>query len=255
MIERAFNADGFNEILNDPFVRPDVADMSEGVLDVSTIVANTNNVLLMGEHGGQLLIRLLPGVYEVHTATTKEGRGDWITAFAWQSAQYMFTRTDCYEVVTRVPHKHFGADNLVARLGMRLEFVRPKGCVWRGQRQPARIWSYRIQDWIALHPSGLCDIGKGFHDFLHSEANRLGIKDEPHPFDQDHNTYVGAVCEMIRNGQVYKGVNFYNRWALVARQPTIQLLQEKDPTIIKFDIGLLVFENGEVHVERTDMAA
>ena len=254
MIERAFTATGFNEILNDPFVRPDVADMAEGVIDVTPIIANHNNVLLMGEHGGQLLVRLMPGVYEVHTATTKKGRRNLIQDFATESSRYMFTRTDCYEVVTRVPDDHRGAQHLVERMGMRWEFVRPDGCVWRGKRQRVQVCSYRIQDWIGT-ASALEDIGEGFHDFLHSEAKHLGITAPPHEDDPNHNRYVGAVCEMIRNGQVWKGVNFYNRWALVSRHPTIQLMQEKDPTIIKFDIGLLVFENGEVHVERTDMAA
>jgi hypothetical protein len=56
-----------------------------------------------------MLFNLLPGVYEGHTVTNRFGRGKWVVDFAAAASQWMFTRTDCYEVITRVPVKHHGA--------------------------------------------------------------------------------------------------------------------------------------------------
>jgi hypothetical protein len=133
-------------------------------------------------------------------------------------------------------------------MGMRKEFTPAHECVWREERQPIEVWSYRIQDWIRK-ATALEDVGRAFHDFLHEEAERLHVIDAPHPDDPQHNRYVGATAEMIRHGQIQKGINFYNRWALAARHPTVELLH-LDPVMIKFDIGVLVYEGGKAHVER-----
>ena len=76
-IRREYTADKLNSVLNCPEVRPYVAEVPDGYLDLSRGVKNTNNVLLMGEFGGCFFIKVLPGVYEVHTQVLPEGRGEW----------------------------------------------------------------------------------------------------------------------------------------------------------------------------------
>lgn len=255
MIEviRSFDASFINEVLNDPDVRPDVAEQSAGRIDISKAVADTDNVLLIGEHGGTFLFKLMPGLYEVHTQVKAGGRGAWIVDFVRAGARWMFTHTDCFEIVTRVPINHHAARSLTLMAGMRREFTRHDECYWRGDKQDVEAYSWRIQDWIVKTPE-LEERGEAFHEFLHSEAKRLGIADQPHPNDPQHNRYVGAALEMLQGDQLAKAINFYNRWALMARHPIITL-QSVKPVTVRFDIGDLIVENGAMRVVPMDKAA
>lgn len=245
-IQREFNADRINLILNDPEIRPWVADMSEGVLDISKQVANTNNVLLMGEFGGCYFAKLTSTMYEVHTQVLPEGRGAWVKDFLRAVRHYIFTRTDAVEVVTRVPLGHAGAKYAAKYVGMKHEFTRPDGCRFKGEIIPVEIYSERIQDWAAEAPY-LVEKGEWLHEKMREEGKRLGLKEAPHEDDENHNRYVGATLEMVYGGQYNKAVAFYNRWALVSRHPTISLVSTEPPAI-RFDVGVLKLTSDGVEI-------
>jgi hypothetical protein len=76
MLERSFDADFINAVVNHPEVRPYIGDGPD-VLDLSDAIEQQQNWFLMGEHGGFALIWSAPGVYEVHTFILPEGRGAW----------------------------------------------------------------------------------------------------------------------------------------------------------------------------------
>jgi hypothetical protein len=253
MIERSFDATNINFVLNHPSVRPDVAGDEEGDLDISAAVENEKNVLLMGEHGGVFFFNLLPGVFECHTQCLPAGRGKWIYRFVRECGVWMFTRTDAFEIATRIPEKHHAARHLAIHAGMQHEFTRPLETTWRGERQDCHIYSYRVQRWSA-GAKELDERGSDFHSFLHDEATRLGVTARPHEDDAQHNRVVGVCLAMLEGGQVGKAVRLYNRWALLSRHAFIQLLSE-DPIRIRFDIGDLVFVNGEYRVEQFKDAA
>jgi len=243
-IERHFSAERINEVINDPSVRPWVANGSE-VLNIEKHVANRNHVLLMGEHGGCMFFRFLPGVYEVHTNVERAGRGEWTDALTAACARWMFTRTDCYEVLTRVPEGHLAARAAAIARGMRYEFTRPKECLFRDRPVDVDIYSIRLQDWIHQDSinAELMELGRQFHEVLHDRVAALGIQDEPHAEDHNHNLYVGIAYEMFRHGQLGKAIYFYNRWALASRHEPIFLVN-KDPVTIKIDHGLFVTLRG-----------
>jgi len=245
-LERQFSAEAINKIINNPLVRPDVADLQDGLLDLTSAIADKNNVLLMGKHGGNMFYRMMPGIYEVHTVADKAGRGQWIHDFVRQAAQYMFTKTDCYEITTRIPRKHYGARQLAESVGMTYEFSIEDGCVWRGEKQTIDIYSYRIQDWIK-QAYELESVGELFHEKLHREAHGLGITDAGHPPWPVHDRYVGAVWEMAKAGQIAKGCAFYNRWAQAARHSTIRLVSI-DPPQIAMDLGILTLKGDDIEV-------
>lgn len=236
-ITRQTNAVRINAVLNDPDVRPWVANGGE-VIDLTARVADRNNFFLMGEHGGCAFYPLLPGIYEVHTQVTQAGRGEWTKALTDSCTHWMFTRSDCYEIMTRVPHGHIAARAAAVAAGMTHEFTRPLECRFREHIVDVHIYSYRIQDWIRQAP-GLDQSGHLFHEVLHEGAARLGIRDIAHPNDENHNRYVGAAVEMAWYGHPLKAVNFYNRWALVSRHEPIALVG-LNPTIVKIDHGLCV---------------
>jgi hypothetical protein len=230
--------------LNHPLVRPWVADASEGALDLSARVADRRNILLLGEHGGVMFYPVMPGVYEAHTQVLPAGRGGWTRGLTQACAHWMFTRSPAYEIMTRVPQGHFAAKAATEATGMHLEFTRPKECRFRGQLVDVHIYSGRLQDWIGSAP-GLVEIGARFHDRLNELARAAGITAPAHEPDENHNRYVGAAIEMARGGQVKKGVAFYNRWAIVARHPMVELVAI-DPPTIKMDIGTLRLTGDDV---------
>ena len=248
LIERHTTAERLNAILNHPSVRPDVAPPSAGVLDLSDGVANQNNVLLLGPNGGCLFVKLMYGIYEVHTQALPDGRGPEMRQVAEECVDWMFSRTDAFEVTTRVPEKHRLAEALALATGFRHEMTIPDATEWRGQRQAIKVLGLRIQDW-AVGTKAFDEIGRDFHDFMHKEADRLGITDQPHAENALHNKYVGMSIEMVRHGFPAKAVQIYNRAALLMRHRTVQLLSA-NPIAIRFDIGILKFEDGRFVIER-----
>lgn len=244
-VTREFSAERINYILNDPDVRPWVAPTSAGTIDVSVAVNNRANILLMGEHGGCLLVSLVPGVYEVHTQVLRSGRGQWTADFLETAKHWMFTKTDCFEVLTRVPHGHVRAKMATLAAHMRHAFTRPEGS-FRDRTVPVDVYSLTIQDW-AETAKRLVEHGQWLHSFFHEHADRLGITTPLHDDDENHNRYAGAALDMAVGGQIRKAVIFYNRWALASRHAPIQLVSE-NPPVIKFDIGYLTLRNGELEM-------
>ena len=244
MIERTFDATIFNQIVNDPAVRPFVADMKEGTLDLSDKIADHCNVCLIGEHGAFLCLKYYDGCYEVHTQVLPVGRGAWAKSFAEEGARYMFTSTECTEIVTRVPEKHLGALRLSYSMGFRTVMTTPPECSWREELQRCHILSLTIQEWASRPLPEMVNRGRLFHDWLHENVQNGG---EPHLNDDEHNKVVGTCLSMIDADQPVKAVVWYNRSAYAFRHPPIELLS-MEPLRIKFDAGVL-WRDGEGRVQ------
>lgn len=75
-----------NKICNDPSVLPGLSLGIVDHVDLTPLVENPRNHLLLGEHGGVLLIWAAPGVYDSHDFCLPEGRG----AYARDAAQDVF---------------------------------------------------------------------------------------------------------------------------------------------------------------------
>lgn len=244
MLERAADAEWANWVLNHPVVRPDVADEKDGALDVSSIVANAQNVVLNWEHGVFVVIGYGGGIYEAHTAILPSGRGKRAVEFARAGFQYMFTSTDCVEIITRVPVGHVAAKALTERVGFRHQFTTPPECLFRGERVPCHIYTMTLQEWFVTCPE-MEEIGRQFHSWLHSKLGKMGA----HEDDPAHNRVVGVTIEMFRAGRARKAAVWYNRAALASRHETILLLSESPPKV-KFDAGVLTLHQGGVMLER-----
>lgn len=245
-LHREFNSTRINEILNHPSIRPWIANDGDGIVDIQKQLDNRANILLMGEHGGVLFLYVMSGIYEAHTQVLPSGRGKWMQALAHSCIHWMFTKTDCYELLTRVPKPHIIARAATIRSGGKYEFTREDGCLFKGEITPVDFFSMRIQDWAA---SGvyLEKIGEWFHIRLNEEAKKLGIVSPAHENDRNHNFVVGAVYSLFKNHQYLKALNIYNRWAILSRHATISLVS-KDPHIIKMDIGFLKMNNEDIEL-------
>lgn len=243
---RSFSAGRLNDLANHPDIRPFIADASLGKLDLSAHVRNADNVFLLGEHGGCVVLKMLPGIYEVHTLVRPEGRGPWALSMAKAVLRWMFCNTDACEVLTRVPHENRAARALAIAVGMQFEFTRPDGDLLGGKVVPIDCLSITIQQWIQRDQT-IEHIGAQVHAEMLLQAKALGITEPPHADDKDHNRIVGACHEMMLGGQVGKGSAVYNRWALVARHATVELVSVTPPAI-RMDIGMMRFVSGKLEI-------
>jgi hypothetical protein len=238
-----------NEIVNDPAVRPWLANDADGVIDMGVALAHPGNVMLLGEHGGCLFFWLGDCRFEVHTFVLPAGRGAWTRAMTEAAFWFMFTRTDCREVLTRVPGPHVAAKAATVAVGMHFQFTEPGGVIFRNRRADLDIYAITLEDWILGAPL-LPEAGQWLHNRMAQEAKRLGLTDEPHEDSPAHNRFVGAAFEMARHGQLAKAVGTYNRWAVVVRHATIEIASNNPPAV-KFDIGLLVIRGDDIEVVPT----
>src|ERR1043165_8916504 len=100
-LKRDYDARRLNPILNHPDVLPWVAQAGGVTLDLSPVVADFRNVLLMTDAGGLLFIQLEPGTYEVHTAFLPSIRGAAGLALAKRALHHMFVATDAMAIMTK----------------------------------------------------------------------------------------------------------------------------------------------------------
>ena len=234
MIRRSFDAAEINPILNDPsvFEAIKLPGMAPDI-DVSALVSNPNNVLLMAEGGGIIFAQAEPGIYEVHTSFLAGFRGSHAVRRSLEAYRWMFTHTDCMILQTKVPAFNLGAEKFCRMVGATKEFER-KG-VWLTEKGAADMsfWSLRYEDWLRKTPA-LMGSGKAFHEKLEQEFARHGTEDENHPDEDCHDLHVGVCVETIFAGQPEKAIVLYNRWASFAGYGLISLIA-KSPMLI--DIG------------------
>lgn len=184
-IQRASSPDFANAVLNDPSVRAEVVSHQAGAIDVSHLFGNPYSVILEGEHGIIILAEAIDGCWEFHPSIVAAGRGKWAIEFGLAAQKWMFCRTSAVELLTRIAVGHKAGEAIAVRCGFRPRWERPD-CVWHGKRQPYKVWSLTLQEWLA-----------GFE-----------IED--------------VVAEMKAHGLERKAAAWYNRWAALSREPLMR---------------------------------
>jgi hypothetical protein len=220
-----------------------IAVQSVEALDLAPFVADHRNVLLMSEGGGiffaadATVVDPWPGRYEVHTNFLKAYRGRNVIRASLNAYRWMFTRTDCMTLLTKVPSFNKAAEWFCKHVGATKEFTRANA--WPDPANPCDVsyWSMSYDSWVRNNTDVL-ETGRKFHARLDEEFARHG-KTDNHPEDEAHDRYVGACVEMIYGGQPEKGIILYNRWARFTNYSQIDLLT-RDPLVI--DIGTALLE-------------
>lgn len=247
-IGRERHAARINKVVNDPSVFDWVRGNHKGPLDLAPVVANPANILLMGQYGGILFVQLQPGLYEAHTQVLKEGRGKWTVAMTQAALHWMFTRSDCFEVMSRCPEGNVAARALIKRVGGQFSFTNPQGWVRDDKPIPADIYSWTIQNWMTTAP-GLEERGKWLQNTVSDAYRKFNKAAMPYVEDALFNRYAGMAAEMFLNKQGAKAVLLYNRWAKMAGRDNIDLMCAENPTAIRTpDAILMVREDGEFYV-------
>lgn len=239
MIRRSFDAAEINPILNDPsvFEAIKLPGMAPDI-DVSGVLSNPANVLLMGEGGGIIFAQAEPGIYEVHTSFLEKHRGRNAISASLAAYRWMFTHTDCMILQTKVPSFNKAAEKFCRIVGATFEFQRK--AVWLTDHGAADMsyWSLKYEDWLRITPA-LMQSGKAFHERLDQECARHGVTEDIHPDEDCHDLYVGACAETIYAGQPEKAVVLYNRFARFSGYAPIAMVS-KSPLLI--DIGTAVLQ-------------
>lgn len=236
LITRSFDAVGFNQVINHPSINQWVTQNSE-ILDSTSVIEDKRNILLEANHGFFLFHFHEPGTYEVHTQFLPEGRGSNAFVCSQEAAHYMFTKTDCVEILTKVPIENTAAKKLTMAMGFAYLFT---GSQWKGK--PMEFYRLGIEEWAAKAP-GLVEKGKWFHDELERQGEKADHADDPL-----HDRYAGAAVEMILAGQVSKGIVYYNRWARFYGYETISCISE-NPTVIDIKTSLIKVGTDSFEVE------
>jgi hypothetical protein len=242
LVRRSFDAADINPILNDPSVMQYVALPGMGSLDVTPLLEDYRNVLLMADGGGMLFCMLEPGMYEVHTTFLKpkrdaSGKGPHIRNACLAAYHWMFVHTDCTDLVTRIPASNRAARIFSPLVGWTLEFERknvwptPDGLI------DMSFHALRYDDWVRKTP-GLAASGRTFHDRLSIEFERHGRVEPQHPDEECHDIHVGACAEMMAAGQLDKAVILYNRWAKFAGYGTITLIA-RNPAVVNIGNAII----------------
>lgn len=244
MITRTFDSAFLNTIANDPDVRPYVGT-GVGPLDLTALISNPANVTLETEHGGWVLINLMPGVYELHTLFAVAGRGAGYFAAAQEALRYIFTQTDALEILTRCPDDNPGARMAAVKVGFRERFRREG--VWQsgdGETCGVSYQALTLDDWMKRDDE-IAYVGHDFHVQLENAKLSRGSDLPDHPEDEAHDRAVGAVFLMVKNGFMQKGLAVYNRWALFAGYVPVHALS---PTIVDIADAILEVVDGEMRV-------
>lgn len=240
-IGRQYHPHSINRIVNHPAIYPFVCGYTTGRIDVGPAIADTRNVLLMGEHGGVMFKQHQPALYEAHTQVVPEGRGSWAVSMVRAAGHWMFTRSDCMEIVTRCPHGNLAALALAKRVGCKRWFTNPQGWVIDRDPVPAEIYRMSIQDWLDSAP-GLVERGQWFRRRLGEEFRRHGQELPAWPGLDEYDRQIGGAVEMMLGGQAMKAQVFFNRFAGMAGWQPITVVSS-DPLTINTGYALLIFRD------------
>lgn len=230
-----------NRVANDPTVRPMLGGI--GDLDVQGLLSTPSNIALENEHGGFIFVCDDAGRYELHTMFLPSGRGAAVLAAVSEALRFMFTATDCGEVITKVPRANRAAAFMARRAGFRLMFRRDGA--W-SDGTAVEYFSMTLDDWRGLDPAVEPE-GHAFHVMIEGAKARCGSELPTHADDPAHDRAAGAASLMARAGNPTKAVWSYNRWARFAGYQTIELLSVCPPLIDVRD-ALVTTRDGKLEV-------
>lgn len=227
---RTLDVSRLNALANKDSVRPWLG--GEGPVDLAPLSMDLNNYIFECDTGGFVVAHLHGTRYEAHTISEPGVSPRPLMRLLRKAMEYMFTVTDCTELVTRCPEGNAGASALADYAGFRSLFMRGKD-------------DYRIitlDEW-ASSCSAAGAAGEAFHDALEAAKEKVGSSLEVHEDDQAHDRYVGAAFLMIKAGNVQKGVDTYNRWASFAGYAQVEVVS-LNPTVVDVVDALVTWNDG-----------
>lgn len=221
---RTFNADFMNTVVNHPEVRVAAGVPEESPdIDMQPVINNIHNILLQDDGGGFLMLAQGNGCYEQHTQYFPTARGTGPLMALREMFMYMFVRTDCTQINTKV---HSNNEKL---LGLAHQYFKPTA-----EHDSYYYFTLSLEEWAA-RTKECYNRGKAFHWWL-------GEDNTDHDDDPVHDAQVGAAIFMAEQGNLDKAEHFYNKWAL-AHGFAPMTIQSVHPTIITVGDLILTMSN------------
>ncbi len=231
MIKRTLNSEFINFIANQKDVFDLIKVGNQKSIDISEALGDHSNYLLVNENGGFLFINIGYSSYEVHTIFPPKSN---TFEAAREAAAYMFSKTDCFRICTKVPVHNIDARKLTEKMGFKKVFDRQNALSINDKLVDVDYFELTIDDWV-MQSNDCLEKGRWFHYNIGDHKN--------HEDDLIHDKYAGAAALLIQNGQIQKGINLYNRWANFSGYLPISIHSE-DPLIIDI-IECMIHVNGD----------
>jgi len=241
ILARTMDARFLNRVANDPVVRPWLG--GEGAIDLTGALADPKNIALVGEFGGFVFLWDEATRYELHTLFLSEGRGAGVLPAAEEAFRFLFTATDCLEIVTKIPEGNRAADLMARRAGFTPTFARE--AAWPDGSRVV-YFTLTLDAWRAKD-SALAEEGKAFHQLIEAAKARTGSTMPTHADDEAHDRAAGAAALMAKAGNAQKAVWLYNRWARLASYQSIEIKTIAPPVIDVRD-AVLTVRSGDLEV-------
>ena len=240
-VTRIFDPSIVNEVCNHPKVRPWLGGDLDVDIDVTTLMQSPNNIVLQHDGFYAIFVGLQPGVFEIHTQASAVTPPKNVIRSTNNVFRYMFTKTNCIEIITRIPDANIRARKLANVTNFSLEFRVKRGWQVSGVVEDCDVYSLPLTRWISKAP-GLIVAGEDFRSQVEEACAKDGIKRAQREDDINDNRFAGAAFEMLHGGQVGKAVLMYNRWAVMAGYMPIAPIS-LDPLIIHIgDVALRVYD-------------
>lgn len=239
-LKRTLDPARFNEIANDPEVRPWLG--GSGELDLMGHISNPENFAFLtdDETGGFFYHKRAIGLYEVHTVSLPKGRGQTLLETRSASLRAMFMQSDAIEIVTTVPDGNRAADAYSIDAGFHETFRREACFDLKGEMVGASYRSLGYGEWVLKDQLNTFN-GKIFHDFVHQSTP------DDHGPDSVHDAWVGATMEGCRHGNAAKCIGLYNRWAVQAGYEPLNVLSA-NPLTVDMRSAVLQLDADGLHV-------
>lgn len=244
-MKRTMDAAFLNSVANHADVRPLLGGAGE--INLSGILSSPENFGFQFDHGGFVVTKLEHGVYECHSMFLPEGRGQGVTEAMQESLRFMFTSTDCLEIVTKCPDGNKAAFGAARAMGFIKSFRLEKG--WPlpdGELGGMDCMRLTLAKWTEKDDT-VEVAGNWFHERLEELTAEIGKTIPKHYDEPAHNRAVGASVLMLQAGNTVKAAASYNLWARFAGFPPIKILS-LNPVVIDMDQVVVGIADGDMEV-------
>lgn len=115
-LERCFDAERLNALVNHPEIRPTCGGDGKSKLDLMDFIADRRNHLAVWDHGAFMFQYAEPGTYEVHMMILPEGRGKDAYRMAREGIAYI-SGEGAHTLTARIPLLHDAVRHYAAQAG------------------------------------------------------------------------------------------------------------------------------------------
>jgi hypothetical protein len=201
------------QVMNAPEVLAGICHDGKATVDMAELQQGNRIFLRVVQRdvtvGVFMLVRALPGIYEVHTCLTAACRGAAAVRAGQLGADWMFVNTDAQRLYSFCPDSNRASLFYAYAVGFRHAFRRPEFWTKNGVREGATVVQWEVQDWAYRRCGSFQPAGHHFHEQVF--ANR----EHHHAEDPLHDGMVGLALG-LGGRQPGKAMQVYNTWAVGA---------------------------------------